>query len=68
MPTISPEWVTTRAALEALGVSRPVLLKLMDSGQISYRKVGSGWTWLSRSDVERIARESVHNAPATHHA
>jgi len=53
--TTLPEELTTTVAAELVGVSRPTLMKLVRSGELPSRQVGSH-TRLSTSDVLALRR------------
>lgn len=53
-----PEELTTTAAAELLGVSRPTLMKLVASGELPFRRVGTH-TRLRAADVVAFRRERL---------
>ena len=59
-----PEELTTTTAADQLGVSRPTLMKLVDSGELPAKKVGSH-TRLLATDVRQLkARRNAQRVEA----
>ncbi|MDR1214950.1 MAG: helix-turn-helix domain-containing protein [Propionibacteriaceae bacterium] len=62
---IKQEYTTSEAA-KILGLSRPTLMKLMDTGRISFRKVGKHHRILASSvQTYRDHRENSHRWPSS---
>ena len=60
--SVREEWVTVPRAAARLGVSVPVVIKLICRGELSCRRVGT-WRRVSVAEIEALDRKST--VPAT---
>jgi hypothetical protein len=56
------KWMTAKGAAAYLGVARATFMKMVDRGAVTIRQFPGVQPVYLRSDVERLARESIQPA------